>query len=91
MRTTKKKRTTRSIQTRNVAQDNTFLSLLRAFPKTSTGQHLSYIILCIRYLIITLIVGFCIQYCWNFVNDKWFGGEYHMSLFEATILWVCIY
>jgi len=47
--------------------------------------------LCFRYLIITLLVGFCMQYCWNFASDKWFDGEYHMSLFEAAILWVCIY
>jgi hypothetical protein len=92
MRTTKKRmRTSRVSQTRTPVPNNSLVGLLKAFSKTKTGEHLAYILLCLRYLVITLIVGFCIQYCWNFFNDKWFGGEYHMSLFEATILWVCIY
>ena len=84
-------RPSRATQTRTEVHNNSLISLLQDFSKTSTGEHLSYILLCLRYLVITLIVGFCIQYCWNLVDTKWFGGEYHMSLFEATILWVCIY
>ncbi len=84
-------RPSRSPRKTEIIENNSLLSLLRSFSKTSTGEHLSYILLCFRYLVITLLVGFCIQYCWNFASDRWFDGVYHMSLFEAAILWVCIY
>lgn len=54
-------------------------------------EHFKYILNRLFYLLIVLGMGFFIQLVWNFVVGQFFDGEYQINMFEAAILWVCVY
>jgi hypothetical protein len=50
-----------------------------------------YILNRIVYLLWVLFMAFIIQKGWNTSMDYFLDGQYQMGLFEAAILWVCVY
>jgi hypothetical protein len=65
--------------------------IFKAFYKSELYIHMKYIFARLFYLLQTLIIGWLIQYVWNYSMIKWFEGEYQVNLFEAAILWICVY
>lgn len=63
----------------------------QALYKSEVYIHIKYIFARLFYLAQTLLVGFIIQHVWNFAMIKWFDGEHQVNLFEAAILWICVY
>lgn len=41
-------------------------------------------------LLQVLFIAFLIQHFWNFLITKHFGDDYHMDMFQAAILWICM-
>ena len=68
-----------------------FDDFCRAFYKTTLYIHVKYIFARLFYLVQTLIIGWFIQFVWNIIMVKWFDGMYQVNLFEAAILWICVY
>jgi hypothetical protein len=54
-------------------------------------EHFKYILNRLFYLLMVLCMGFIIQWVWNITIGAWFGEEYQINMFEAAILWVCVY
>jgi hypothetical protein len=72
-------------------QKSIFAKIKHQFLNSETGQHTLHILNCIRYLFVILLAGFIIHTSWNAAMIAWFNGQYQISLFEAAILWACIY
>ena len=64
---------------------------IKEFKDSEHGEHVAYIFNRLIYLMMIMIMGVFVQFSWNSVMDAFFQGQHHMSLFEAAILWVCIY
>lgn len=87
-------KTTRRRKSKIVPSTNTELKLkdfFKALYNSEAYIHIKYILDRLFYLCQTLIIGWLIQYVWNFAMIKWFEGEYQVNLFEAAILWICVY
>jgi len=65
--------------------------IFKAFYKSELYIHVKYIFERLFYLLQTLFIGWIIQFVWNFSMVKWFQGNYQVNLFEAAILWICVY
>lgn len=50
-----------------------------------------YIIDRLKFLSKILIISFIFNYVWNYFSNTYFDGANEMSLFESTIIWLCIY
>lgn len=70
---------------------STIKKLYSTASRTQEGKKMLYILDRVRYLLVTLLAGFIIQYVWNNTVGVLSEGEYMMHMFEAAILWVCIY
>jgi hypothetical protein len=71
--------------------DNSIKHVFSTLLKSKEFKHLEYIGGRLVYLLYMLGMGFLIQWAWNSVMIHWCGGEHQVNLFEAAILWVCIY
>ena len=67
------------------------LKYIKEFKDSEHGEHIAYIFNRLVYLVMVMIMGVFVQFIWNSAMDTFFSGQYHMSTFEAAILWVCIY
>ena len=65
--------------------------IFNAFYKSELYIHVKYIFARLFYLSQTLVIGWIIQFVWNLAMEKWFEGEHQINLFEAAILWICVY
>ena len=65
--------------------------IFKAFYKSELYIHVKYIGARLFYLLQTLVIGWFIQLIWNWSMVKWFNGDYQVNLFEAAILWICVY
>jgi hypothetical protein len=54
-------------------------------------EHFKYILNRLFYLLMVLCMGFIIQWVWNTIMDLCLDGQYQINMFEAAILWVCVY
>ena len=64
---------------------------IKEFKSSEHGEHVAYIFNRLMYLVMVMIMAVFVQFSWNSVMDLLFHGQHHMGLFEAAILWVCIY
>jgi hypothetical protein len=67
------------------------IKYIKEFKDSEHGEHISYIVNRLFYLMMVMLMAVFVQFSWNTAMDTFFNGQYHMSLFEAAILWVCIY
>jgi hypothetical protein len=67
------------------------IKYVKEFKDSEHGEHVAYVFNRLVYLMMVMIMGVFVQFVWNSAMDQFFQGQYHMSLFEAAILWVCIY
>jgi hypothetical protein len=65
--------------------------IFKAFYKSELYIHVKYIGARLFYLLQTLVIGWFIQFFWNLAMVQWFNGEHQVNLFEAAILWICVY
>ena len=68
--------------------------LKRLFKKFTSAKQIKdfkHILNSLLYLLMVLLVGVIIQYVWNSAMSLLDIEGYHMTIFEAAILWVCIY
>lgn len=65
--------------------------IFKAFYKSELYIHVKYIGARLFYLLQTLVIGWFIQFFWNLAMVQWFEGEHQVNLFEAAILWICVY
>ena len=72
-------------------EQSIFNKIKTQFSTSEVGQHTLHILKCIRYLLTILFAGFIIHKGWNAAMIMWLDGQYQISLFEAAILWACIY
>lgn len=72
-------------------QQSVFSKIKTQFTNSEAGQHTLHILKCTKYLLSILLAGFVFHKLWNIVMITWFGGQYQISMFEASILWACIY
>lgn len=80
------------IPIKNVPQKElTLKDFFKALYKSEAKIHIEYIFKRLAYLAQTLLIGWIIQFVWNYSMVKWFDGEYQVNLFEAAILWICVY
>lgn len=66
----------------------------RIFNAVSASEemvHFKYIMGRLWYLLLVLGMGFLIQWVWNLAMIAWCDGAHQVGLFEAAILWVCVY
>lgn len=74
-----------------VKKELTLKDFFKALYKSEVKIHIEYILKRLAYLLQTLVIGWIIQYVWNFAMIKWSDGEHQVNLFEAAILWICVY
>jgi hypothetical protein len=74
-----------------VVRELTLKDFFRALYKSEAKIHFEYILKRLAYLAQTLVIGWLIQYVWNYAMILWFNGEHQVNLFEAAILWICVY
>lgn len=72
-------------------QKSIFAKIKQKFLCSNAGLHTLHVLNCIRYLCAILLAGFIFHKVWNTIMIAWFDGQYQISLFEASILWACIY
>jgi hypothetical protein len=74
-----------------IVKELTIKDFFRALYKSEAKIHIEYILKRLAYLLQTLAIGWLIQYIWNYCMVIWFNGDYQVNLFEAAILWICVY
>lgn len=74
-----------------IQKDLTLKDFFKALYKSEAKIHIEYILKRLAYLAQTLVIGYIIQYVWNFCMITWFEGDHQVNLFEAAILWICVY
>ena len=90
--TRKSKSPPRQTSSRKVIQPQSSIrQIFNAAISSEEMEHFKYFISRLRYLLIVIGMGFLIQWGWNAAMDAWFDGDYEIGLFEAAILWVCVY
>lgn len=67
------------------------IKCIREFKDSEHGESVVYIFNRLLYLVMVMIMAVFVQFSWNSTMDMLFQGQHHMGLFEAAILWVCIY
>lgn len=91
IRSTRRKKLPIEVKTNTEISELSFRNLFKAVYKSEIWIHIKYIFERFFYLLQTLLIGSVIQYFWNLAMVKWFAGEYQVNLFEAAILWICVY
>jgi len=71
--------------------DSSIKQIFNAITASEKMAHFKYIINRLWYLLLVLGMGFLIQWVWNTAMIYWCDGAYQVGLFEAAILWVCVY
>ena len=69
----------------------TLKDFIKALYKSEVKIHIQYILIRLAYIFQTLLIAWIMQYVWNSAMIKWFDGDYQMGIFEAAILWICVY
>lgn len=67
------------------------IKYLKEFSGSEHGEHITYIANRLCYLVMVMIIAAFIQFAWNSTMNMFFQGEHQMDIFQAAILWVCIY
>ena len=78
-------------RTPTIKNEGVFNKIKLRFSKSTAGQHTIHILSCLKYMLVILIAGIVISTAWNAVMNAWFQGKYQISMFEAAILWACLY
>ena len=74
-----------------IVKELTLKDFFKALYKSEAKLHIEYIVKRLAYLVQTLAIAWIIQYIWNHAMLNFLDGNYQVNLFEAAILWVCVY
>jgi hypothetical protein len=80
-----------NLRRRVLRKQNIFTKIKNQFIKSKAGKHTIHVLNCLRYLLFILIAGIVIHKSWNAMMILAFKGEYQISMFEAAILWACVF
>lgn len=88
----KARQSARSVKnvTKPLAESN-IKQIFNAVTASEEMVHFKYIMGRLWYLLLVLGMGFLIQWVWNAAMIQWCDGAHQVGLFEAAILWVCVY
>ena len=89
--TTTKRRQPRNTQVASSRPESKLKSLFKKFFSAKHIKDFKHLMSSFVYLLGVVLVGLFIQFVWNYSLDLLNIENYHMTWFEAAILWVCIY
>ncbi len=80
-----------STRRRPLQKKTAYNKIKNQFLNSGVWQQVTHVLSCLKYLLGVLIAGIIIHKSWNALMVAFFDGNYQIGMFEAAILWACVF